>query len=92
MCILATFTGAVVQCQAEVLYSQSAGCAFVVVQHIARGVLRTTMLGRSAIVKCCTRKDTATPQTCANADTAAHVLCDAYVVPAHGTLAVDGTN
>ena len=50
------------------------------------------MLGRSAIVKCCTRNDTATPQTCANADTAAHVLCDAYVVPAHGTLAVDGTN
>ena len=61
------------------------------VQHIARGVFRATMLDRSVIVKFCTRNDTAMQQKCANANTAAHVLCDAYVLPVHSVLAVKGT-
>ena len=61
------------------------------VQHIARGVFRATMLDRSVIVKFCTRNDTAMQQKCANANAAAHVLCDAYVLPVHSVLAVKGT-
>ena len=62
------------------------------VQHIARGAFRATMLERSVIVKFCTRNATATQQKCANASTAARVLCDTCVVPARSALAVAGTD